>query len=359
MKKEQFKRSKNSEKKEVKMMKKGLLLGMMFLLALVLTVPAQAALLVDDWQIDLSGIDGLAAGPAIGSTQTGIEQIIFTGVSHQVIVVDAVAGSGPSPGDISIFDGHLGSSSYKFNDGTQGPAPQFGGLNIAYEITYDVTDVAQTISVDPVSGTSTQVHLPAGTYGGETSDNLLEIWVDNLTDAVGVQSSTVSGDGYTDGVMVARLINPPEPGDGGSFTPVGLDGSDDATFKLNKVLCPSCFMLAGVFFGDINGDGILEDLSLFDGVINPAMVTAVLTDNNFDGDADDNGTLDTPMPTNWATYFPTRTGISAPPGNVTAFYGSNDGSASPAIQIPEPSTMILFVFGLLSLGLYSRNRMKK
>jgi hypothetical protein len=89
------------------------------------------------------------------------------------------------------------------------------------------------------------------------------------------------------------------------------------------------------------------------------MVTAVLTDNNFDGDADDNGTLDTPMPTNWATYFPTRTGISAPPGNVTAFYGSNDGSASPAIQIPEPSTMILFVFGLLSLGLYSRNRMKK
>jgi hypothetical protein len=355
MKKEQFKRSKNSEKKEVKKMKKGLLLGVMFLLALVLTVPAQAALLVDDWQIDLSGIDGLAAGPAVGSTQMGIQQIIFSGVSHLDTVVDVAPGGVNSVGDVIIFDAFLGGSSYKFNNGTQSPGPQFGGLNIGYEITFDVTDVTQIISVDPVSGTTTFVHLPAGTYGGETSDNILEIWVDNLAGGVGVQASTVTGDGYNDGVMVARLINPPDVGDGGTFTPVGLDGSDDATFKLNKVLCPICFMLPGVFFGDINGDGVLEDLSLFDGVINPSMVTAVLTDNNVDGDADDNGTLDTPMPTNWATYFPTRTGISAP----TAFYASNDGSASPAVQIPEPSTMILFVFGLLSLGLYSRKKMKK
>jgi hypothetical protein len=155
--------------------------------------------------------------------------------------------------------------------------------------------------------------------------------------------------------MVARLINPPEPGDGGSFTPLSLDGNDDATFKLNRVLCPSCFMLPGVFFGDINGDGMLEDLSLFDGVINPDMVTAVLTDNNFDADSDDDGVADQPMPTNWATYFPTRTLLDPP----VALYALNDGSASPAVQIPEPSTMILFVFGLLSLGLYSRKRMKK
>ncbi len=335
--------------KEVKGMKKGLIIGIMFMMALVFTVPVQSSILVDNWQIDLSGIDGLAAGAHIGSGNTGIKQVGFTGVSHAETVVDAGA-VGPSVGDISIFDGHLSATTYVYNDGIQNGGAQFGVLNIGYSVTFDVTDVATNISVDPVTGTLTFQHLPAGTYGGEVSDNWLEIYVDNLANG-GIQANTNTGDGYTDGVMVARLINPAEPTDGGTFTPLSLDGSDDATFKLNKLICPECFMLPGVFFGDTNGDGILEDLSLYDGLGNPYMASALLTDNNFDADDDNNGIPDTPAPSNWANYFPSRTSMF--PGGQ---YASNDGSASPITQVPEPATLILVGTGLMGLGFFRRRK---
>ncbi|OGX21911.1 MAG: hypothetical protein A3K54_04800 [Omnitrophica WOR_2 bacterium RBG_13_44_8] len=82
------------------------------------------------------------------------------------------------------------------------------------------------------------------------------------------------------------------------------------------------------------------------------MTSAVLTDNNFDADSNNDGILDVPAPGNWATYFPTRTGVNPP----SAFYATNDGSASAGLQVPEPSTMILVGAGLLCLGFYRRRR---
>jgi hypothetical protein len=215
------------------------------------------------------------------------------------------------------------------------------------------TNVVDTGSLGTLNANNINIQdrpLPAGTYGEETSGGYMYIYVDNLADVGGIQASIFTGDGYTDGMRIARLINPPKPNDGGVFTPVTWDGSNDATFKLLPD-CDECFMLAGIIYADVDGDGILDDLSTM-----PAKVIAAITNNNFDADDDNIEQPDTIAPTNWEDYFPTRLLEYDP----LEFFALEDGSTRVGYQVPvpDPSTMILIGSGLLGLGIYARKRIK-
>lgn len=321
-------------------MKKGLIFGLMFLVVLAFSTPAKAILIVNDWTLDLSAVNLNL------EIVNDIQQIGFHGVAH-IEIVDDVDNSGTGTvGDIGITDTHLAATSLI---GTGGSFITTTGLNNSWhpnfwEMTFDLTDAAMFTSM---SGTAlTYSHLAPGTYGGETADGILDIYIDTTLDA-----NTGTGDGYTGGTstLIAQLLI--HTGPAGVFTPTTFDGAVDATFTAQWVM-PNVFL-------DSSGN----DLSTM-----PGLVMMAITDSNFDGDPDNKGDFSHMEPTNWGAYFPTRLAGGddfvlpldgyADNSHPMAFYALEDGSAKIGV-IPEPATMLLLGSGLLGLGFFGRKRTKK
>ncbi|MBE9571414.1 MAG: PEP-CTERM sorting domain-containing protein [Proteobacteria bacterium] len=321
-------------------MKKGLIFGLMFLVVLAFSTPAKAILIVNDWTLDLSAVN-----PNL-EIVNDISQIGFYGVAH-IEIVDDVDNSGTATvGDIGITDTHLAATSLV---NTGGSLITTTGLNNSWhpnpwEMTFDLTDAAVFTSM---SGTAlTYSHIAPGTYGFETADGILDIYIDTTLDA-----NTGTGDGYTGGTstLIAQLLI--HTGPAGVFTPTTFDGSVDATFT-------ALWVMQNVFL-DSSGN----DLSTM-----PGLVMMAITDSNFDGDPDNQLYFSHMEPTNWGTYFPTRLAggddLTIPPNGYAdnshpmAFYALEDGSAKIGV-IPEPATMLLLGSGLLGLGFFGRKRTKK
>ena len=320
-------------------MKKGLIFGLMFLVVLAFSTPAKAIIIVNDWTLDLTGL-GLGLEKV-----DDISQITFHGVGHVQTVVDGDASGTASVGDIGIYDSHLAAT--QLID-TGGSIITTTGLNNSFhpdpwEMTFKLSEAAQYTSL--AGSTLSYSHIAPGTYGGETVDGILKMYIDTALDA-----NTGTGNGYRNGTHIADLlINYPEPA--GVFTTSTFDGAVDATFTAQWVM-PNVFL-------DSSGN----DLSTM-----PGLVMMAITDSNFDGDPDNIGGFSHLEPTNWGAYFPTRLGggedSSVPPDGYAdnsgpmAFYALEDGSAKIGV-IPEPATMLLLGSGLLGLGFFGRKRTKK
>lgn len=278
---------------------------------------ASAAIVVDDWTLNLSGIDGLVNPTVI----TGIDQIQFTGVAHSEQVTDAPGGGGLGQidvGDISRTRGLLSATSFQGNGGVILGT----GLNNDYEMTFKFDVGGQTTIVN---GTNSEFTHILG--GGATG--LLEIWI-GAAAAGNLNSNQVTGNGYMDGQQIATFAV--LPGNGGVFSALNLNGSDDATFALQSAM-------AGVFF-DKNG----ADLSTLLGS------TLLVTASQFDADQNNDGSIDVNCPTNGLIG-----GGAAAASTFTNFCAQEDGRAS-LMTVAEPGTLAALGLGIGVLGLFGRRK---
>jgi hypothetical protein len=298
-------------------MKKHLKLLFGALLALCLSSPAYALVVLDDWTMDLTSIDG------VGVRIEGIDKLTFSGIAV-ASGVDANSDGLLANGELGTVFGLLNTDNFYSSAGGVISAPN---LNTTWQMS-TVFDVDVVFTNDLLDTIRTFTHT-----GPNLATGLLDWYIDGPTDGfTGINNNNI-GD-WTDGVKIAtwEII----PGGGGSFNLNTLDGSDDATFKLISVMSGVLFTSDGDDFADLLAGGVILPFAF--------------TDSNFDADPDSNGNIDTNYP---ALPYPFD-----PANPFTLFHVEEDGSARVAV-VPEPSTMILLGFGFLGLAVCGRRKFSK
>lgn len=305
-----------------------------FLLFCGIATPAQAFIIIDDWTLNLDAITD-AIDPnyntALDGEITDINQISYNGIAWSQ--TDDENGNGLiDVGEIGQTDGLLSSISYLTTSGGQSV---WTDGNTAFELTFDFSlNAVQTVAATATTA-GVYEHLAAGTG---TADGILDIYLDITPDA-----TQLTGEGYTDGLLIASFEV--LAGYGGTFLPATGDGADDGTFELISAI-------AGIF-EDADGN----DLTATIGTDNVA--TIAITDSNFDADADNNGVFDSIYGAGADEIYGTADDIFSPTDPQTGlnFVANEDGSAGMGTNvIPEPTTMVLFGFGLLGIAGIGRRK---
>lgn len=302
---------------------KSKLAGLAVASALTAAGSANAAFVVNDWQIDFSNPAlGITGGAPVGGTSatSGIDYMGFTDSPLSATFVDLGA-AGYGVGDRytirtkGVMD-TLGDTATGVISQPLLNLPGFFAGFEGYEISYDAVLTVEVIGGS--AGAPIWKHVVGAT-------DYLDFYIDDLGDG----SKALPSDGtlYTDGVKVLTFA--PVEGDGGSANVAGtLDGSDDVTFVLTDV------WVAGVF-KTLAGEELAPGLTLG------------LVDSNFDLDSDNDGLLDE-----------TRGGFGCTAGNqsLTFFCGVEDGTFRLATTVPAPATLGLLGAGLLGLASMGRRR---
>lgn len=296
---------------------KSKLAGLAVASALTATGSANAAFLLDDWQIDFGAI--VPGAPTVGGTSatSGIDFIGFNDSPLNVTYHDSDGTPGFSIGDTyTVLTKGFASG---FGDTWSGDVSplglNFGGAG-GFELTYDAS-----LTIRVTGGTAA---TPIWEHVANPAD-YLDFYIDDLGD--GGKATPGSGAGYTDGVKILTFTS--VAGEGGSANVAGtLDGSDDATFMLTAV------HVAGVF-QTLAGDELTPG------------VTLGLVDSNFDLDSNNNNVLDE-----------TRGGFGCNTTNqsLAFFCGVEDGTFRLATTVPAPATLGLLGAGLLGLASMGRRR---
>lgn len=285
---------------------------------------AQAALIVDDWTLNLTGVDGLAA-----TVVNDINWITFSGIANAQHVIDASGGTPDAiieVGDIGRAQGLLDSQLFYRADGSK-ILGGTSGLGNTYEMTFtfDVLNVTTILTGPDQNFTHLGLDSHAAAYSAANSTGLLNIYIDAFANG-GTLANQGTGAGYNDGVLIATFAV--LFGNGGVFNAITYNGSDDATFEL--VWARDNTILSGPGGVDIAVDGEM----------------LAMTSTQFDADANNDGTREVVCPsgTNWGSTGPTN------------FCALEDGRAY--LAVPEPASLALLGLGLVGLGLNRRRALK-
>lgn len=282
---------------------------------------ANAAFLLDDWTLDVTGVDGLVAGDVLGQPHTvvsGISQMSF--LAQGLSVTNDTNGDGlPSVGE--TFDVFANGRISDFVDnGGSSVSPILlnstasSGAQNGWEMTFTFEVSGAYTALNP--GSAEFTHLAAG-MAGTTGE--LKFYIDDITDGSKSALSAASPQA-DDGTHIATFLI--KAGDGGVFSFLTGDGSDDARFELD-------WALPGVFL-DKDGDSLTADGTLIG-----------MSDSNFDSDPDGTG-----------SPFSLNIGAFNCGNTATNFCFEEDGS----FRIPEPGILALLGAGILGLTLTSRRR---
>jgi hypothetical protein len=316
---------------------------------------ANAAIIVDNWTVDLAAIGNLGAGGdnwtgygVYGTNGTmGVNQLAFQSLYHTII-------AGPiAPGTLQNTD-TLGVITQAVNQAGLVGATTTGALlnntNLGnpptslktFELTFATTTTQQLISIDPITGIVTTSHLGVGAGpNGVVSNGMLNIYADICTGSgngdgslCANTSTTTGGAGMQDGLLIASFAVVDAGGLGtGSFNnaPSALDGQDDASFVMTY-----------------NYGGIIQN-----SLGNPLAPGATLafTASNTDADNDNNQKIDT-VPSGWGTR-----GLGACGTTTTNNCGVENGTVN-LQAVPEPATLALVGAAMVGLGI-SRRRVSR
>lgn len=312
-----------------------------FLLLCGVAGPAQAYVILDDWSMNLNAITdtySVSLNNALDGMITDINQIAYNGIAWGR-TDDSNNNGLPDVGEIGRTDGLLASRTYLDTAGTQ----QFWtDGDTFFELTFDFSlNSTQTLAATAITP-GVYVHLEAGSPTGSAlqADGILDMYIDITPDA-----SQLTGLGYTDADSLKVASFAVKQGYGGTFLPATGDGSDDGTFEL-------IWAIAGIFEAK---DG--TDLTATIG--DPNAATIAITDSNFDADPNNNGLFDSTFGAGADKVFGTADDIFSPPTPQTSinFVANEDGSASLGYGVvPEPTTMLLFGFGLLGIAGIGRRK---